>query len=133
MSTEHLIRLRGGWVFEFREGTSLAARHISLPTHWPAELLRPFRLVRRFGCPPFDVGRESASLRLENVPGLQSGWLNGQPIVGVIDHSGEIEVPLEARLQPRNELVLEVEPGVRSQATTPDLPWGSIALVIRSS
>ncbi len=126
---EHRIRFRGGWDWHVRDGEAEAVRRATLPADWPADLAGPFRLVRRFGRPPFDPGSESVSLELRGVPGLVAARLNGRelarPPAGVVDWS----VPLDEPFPPRNVLVLDVDLGA-DPMPPPEGGWGAISLVV---
>ena len=126
MSAEgHAIRLRGGWDCEARDGTT---RPLALPLdRWP-DAPGPFRLIRRFGRPPIDVGRESLALRLGNVPGLREARLNGRPLDGPTAGESTWEVPIEGDLPARSVLELDVDPADMTQG---GVGWGEVALVIR--
>jgi hypothetical protein len=130
MSTKHLIRLRGGWEWHTSEKGSPACGRIALPTVWPQGLSEPFQLVRRFGCPPVDPVRERTTLRLGDVLGLRSVWLNdrllGQPAEGI----DSIEFELGDLLRARNELRLEVDPRAWADLGADAVPWGTIALAV---
>jgi hypothetical protein len=130
---EHSIRLRGGW--ECRStaaGESLPAR-LALPTRWTSDQTGLITLTRRFGRPPLDADRDALWLRLDQVPGIRSLHLNGQPLVPIPPTSSRFEFPL-AGLLDRNQLDLEVDiaaASARSAAVGAD--WGVISLVIRSA
>ena len=128
---DHRIRFRGAWDWHGPEGEADAevqvARRVTLPADWPDGLDRPFRLLRRFGRPPFNPATEGARLELAGVPGLIAARLNGRSLgeipAGVVDWT----IPLSDDLLPRNALVLEVAlpPGPEGRRA-----WGSIALIV---
>jgi hypothetical protein len=66
-------------------------------------------------------------LVLEDVEGLRSATLNGEPLAVGASPSGRIEVDLPP-LDDRNALALDVEIGVA--AGGPSTPWGSVSLSI---
>ena len=126
---DHRIRLRGAWDRVVLEGETEVVCRVSLPTVWAAGQLSPFRLLRRFGRPPFDPAAESVRLELLGVPGLVAVRLNGREIAlppgGGVDWS----VPLGETLLARNALMLEVDLD-SSDGPIREEGWGSIALVI---
>jgi len=124
---EHRIRFRGAWDWHGPDGEAEVARRVTLPADWPADLAGPFRLLRRFGRPPFDPAAETARLDLANVPGLVAARLNGRDLGEIPPGAIDWSFPLADALLPRNALVLEVElpPGVEGRRG-----WGSIALVV---
>ncbi len=124
---EHRIRLRGAWDWHAREGEIEVVRRLDLPTDWPVGVVSPFRLIRRFGRPPFDPSAESARLEFVGVPGLVAARLNGQVLAGLPAGAADWSVRLSGPLLTRNALVLEVDLG---PGPPPEGPWGSIALVI---
>jgi hypothetical protein len=129
---EHLIRLRGGWLWHDPRAGSAddapgSSRGATLPMTRPAFPGGRVRLSRRFGIPAFDPARETLSLRLARVGGLTSAQLNGREIARPSPETTAMDVPLPDPLPRRNLLVLEVDfPGVGPQ---PDA-WGMVALVI---
>jgi hypothetical protein len=131
MSSEHLIRLRGGWEWQASEAGSEVGRRIALPTVWPPGLSAPIRLVRRFGGPPVDPQREQVVLRLENVPGLRSVWLNDRLLGQLTQNADALEFVVDEPLPARNLLRLLVDPTAWSDLEAISVPWGTIALAIR--
>ncbi len=128
-ATEHVIRLRQGWELTTRGPLDEASRRVSLPLPAVPGNGLPLRLVRRFGCPPFDPRTESLCLRLRSVPGLAGLTLNGVALSGSPDLDFSLEIPLPG-LSPRNELALELVPAPGCTAEShPD--WGDVALVVR--
>jgi hypothetical protein len=132
---EHVIRLRGGWLWYDVEppadATGVGAgRRISLPISWPepARSMRTVWLFRSFGAPPLEDPRQGVALRLEQVRGIISARLNGRELARPGPGLDSLEIPLPGGLPPRNTLVLEVDP--RGLLPGPG-PWGVIALVIR--
>ena len=127
--TEHRIRLRGAWDWHVvpEEGEAEVVRRVTLPAAWPPGVASPFLLLRRFGRPPLDPGREEARLELLDVPGLVSARINGREMARPPEGVSSWVVPLPGPLLPRNVLALEVD-----FRELPGLPtdWGSIALVI---
>jgi hypothetical protein len=106
---EHIIRLRGGWI-------------------WGPWLIRPFQ------APPIDPRCESLGLRLDEVAGLVAVVLNGQELARPPSGTRALWLPLprDPPLPRRNRLVLEVEPPRRPIGLSPNPgPWGAIALVVR--
>jgi len=128
---EHLIRLRGGWLWGDREGGAAAARRVSLPLEAPPRGTSRVVLTRQFGRPPLDPGRERLALRLEGVVGLVELRLNGRAMA--IPSGGATDLELSPDdLQPSgNVLVLEFLPSSRPHAEADDSRWGMVALVIR--
>jgi len=132
---EHVIRLRGGWLWYDVEPPADAAaggtgRRVALPIAWPepARAIRTAWLVRSFGAPPLEDPRQGVSLRLEQVGGLRSARLNGRELARPAPGTNSLEIALPGSLPPRNTLVLEVDP--RGLEPGPEA-WGLIALVIR--
>jgi hypothetical protein len=129
---DHLIRLRGGWL-QFDPHSPVDADsgiRVTLPMTWPAGPAGRVRLVRSFGPPPFDPGRETLTLRLEHVDGLVSARLNDREIARPTPGTATLDIPLPDPLPRRNLLVLDVDPPGDGR---PPGPWGAIALVIAPS
>lgn len=128
---EHLIRLRGGWSWDDREGGPVAARRVSLPLEGAPRGTSRIVLTRQFGRPPIDPGRERLALRLEGVDGLVGIRLNGHdlalPPVGATD----LELSPDDLQPTGNVLILEVIPSSGTHAGADNSRWGRIALVIR--
>lgn len=131
MPSEHLIRLRGAWEFETNLGGEPITRRVDLPTVWPADVRSPFCLGRRFGAPRLDPARDEIFLRLEDVAGLRKAWLNDIPLDLSPATAGRISIAIGTGLNPRNLLVLEVDPSDWDQE--PGGRWGTIALAIVST
>jgi hypothetical protein len=121
--SEHIIRLRGGWLYHDPDGVS--ERRLTLPVAWTPGLTERVRLVRLFQRPAIDPGRESLALRLESIPGLVVVRLNGREQARPSARSGSLFLSLEEPLPSRNVLELEAEPPAGCSE-----PWGVIALVI---
>jgi hypothetical protein len=129
---EHLIRLRGGWLWldpQAGPDPPGSGRRVTLPLTWPSLADPPgrVRLVRSFGPPPFDPARERLALRLERVGGLASAQLNGREIARPAPGTTALEIPLTGPLPRRNLLVLDVDPPGAGPTAG---PWGVVALVI---
>ena len=123
--TDHQIRLRGAW--DRLDDLNAPARRVDLPTVWSvADSARPFRLVRKFGRPPFDPNTQAIRLELVDVPGLLAVRLNGRTLP-VKDNPTRIE--LGGELSSRNLLELDVDLSGREKRDEGS-PWGTIALVI---
>jgi hypothetical protein len=131
--SEHRIRLRGGWeCCASAPRTDVAERRLNLPIRWSQEDPLRLRLTRRFGRPAFDPSCQKLVLELDQVAGIDSLFLNGQPIAAVSPERTHYEIALDRALE-RNTLVLEIQRPAAGQgepATAPE--WGVIALVIRS-
>jgi hypothetical protein len=123
---EHMIRLRGGWTLKSPEGETRQ----SLPyTELPVEPAG-FVLLRPFNAPKGLSPRETVSLRVESVPGVERILLNERVILdGKIADLARREIDVTSVLTGRCLLALEVGGGIR-QTTTEG--WGHVALVIRS-
>ncbi len=126
---EHRIRLRGAWDWILVEDEAEVARRVNLPTRWPTGLSSGFRLLRRFGRPPFDPATESVRLELLDVPGLVSVRLNGREIGRDLTGVDNRSIPLTEPILSRNALILGIDLGA-VEGLTPGEEWGSIALVI---
>jgi len=130
---EHSIRLRGGWECRSRAPGESLPKRLALPTRWTSDQTGLVTLTRRFGRPSWDAASEALSLRLDQVPGICSLRVNGQPLAPISPTSSRFEFPL-AGLLDRNQLDLEVDiaaAGARSAGDGAD--WGVISLVIRSA
>jgi hypothetical protein len=126
---EHRIRLRGGWECRTIEATPGDLERLTLPTHWPSGRRR--LLTRRFGRPRLGPGSR-VLLLMEQVPGIRSLLLNGQPAARASPEASRYEIPLGA-LPERNHLVLEIEPPRSTDPASLAAPgWGEIALLIRT-
>jgi len=129
--TEHRIRLRGGWGCCAAGLPESDEQRVTLPIRWSPDGLGRMRLTRRFGRPPFDPDRQVLILRLDQVAGIQSIVLNGQPIAGVCPEMSLHELQIN-HARDRNLLVLEMEPplpGMESAGASAE--WGIVALVVR--
>ncbi|MGO9468849.1 MAG: hypothetical protein ACLQIB_42925 [Isosphaeraceae bacterium] len=127
---EHSIRLRGGWECRPAAPAESPPKRLVLPTRWTSDQTGLVTLTRRFGRPPLDAAREALFLRLDQVPGIRSLHVNGQPLAPISPASSQYEFPL-AGLLDRNQIDVEVDiaaAGARSAA--PGLDWGLISLVI---
>lgn len=129
---EHLIRLRGPWEFRFPTDPGIEPIRLSLPADALPIAPNPMTILRQFGRPARGSASMTCSLRCESVPGLLTVHLNGEPL---IERSPEnalstdpIEVPIATPLRPRNRLELTVL-GKAASFTSPERPWGSVALV----
>jgi beta-galactosidase/beta-glucuronidase len=130
----HRIRLRGPWDCEplLRIGSAAALPRpcrMNLPCRWDEGGLANFagrvRYRRRFGLPTnLDAG-ESVWLSFAAVDAAADVWLNSQH-VGSHVGEGAFEFEVTKLLQPRNELVVEVE-----SASTSGGLCGEVALEIR--
>ena len=123
---EHRIRLARAWD---RCVADLPPRRVDLPTVWTAaDGRQPFDLVRQFQRPPIDGDRQGIDLEWVDVPGLRTGWFNGQTLeMGPAGAGEPSRIKLDALLRPgRNRLHLAVDLAGVDLAR----PWGSIALVI---
>jgi len=128
---EHRIRLRGGWGCCAAGLPETDEHRVTLPMRWSPDGLGRMRLTRRFGRPPFDPDRELLILRLDQVAGIRSMLLNGQPVAGVAPERSFYELQIN-HSRDRNLLVLEVErplPGMESAGASAE--WGIVALVVR--
>jgi hypothetical protein len=137
--TEHLIRLRRGWLCLEEGGLPNASdpesgRELTLPVTWPerAGSMTVVRLVRLFTAPSIDPACESLSLRLSAVAGLVSVQLNGRELARPTPGNTALELPLDDPLPRRNRLVLDVlPPGAGAAHGFAEPAWGFIALVIK--
>ena len=86
------------------------------------------RLTRRFNPPPLEAGSRVV-VRLQQVPGIRSLEVNGQPAVPVSPGCTEYEIVLEGSGGHR-WLVLEVETPDPSDSPSPPPEWGDVSLVI---
>ncbi|HEV3163998.1 MAG TPA: hypothetical protein VGZ22_08185 [Isosphaeraceae bacterium] len=132
MTSEHRIRLRGGWEREAEGQVTKERQRVTLPADWPTDARSGFRLIRRFSAPPLDSIGEAVSLRLGSVPGLRRVWLNDRLIASPAAGTDSLEIDLSDALSERNMLVLEVDPAVWCDRGGKAEVWGLIALVIRS-
>jgi len=129
--TEHRIRLRGGWGCCAAGLPQADEQRVTLPIRWRPDGPGRLRLTRRFGRPPFEPEREVLVLRLDQVAGIYSILLNGQPVARVSPDRSQYEIQLEHG-RDRNLLELELEPPLAGvDAAGPRAEWGLIALVIR--
>ena len=126
--SEHRIRLRGGWECCTCAVPEAPPKRLNLPIRWRAEHPKRVRLTRRFGSPPFDPFHQRLVLELEQVAGIDSLSLNGQPIAEISPERTRYEIPLDGAPE-RNTLVMELETSAAGRGAAPE--WGLIALVIR--
>lgn len=134
----HIIRLRGPWDYEPLSRTRLLpdgtireegagelppAGRIQMPADWAETLGAEFRgrvrYTRRFGCPSGLATNDLIELVIVQVDALGAVHLNGRPLVGIPAGQLNTRVDITRRLQPRNELHVEVElPDVDPAAPT---------------
>ncbi|ODU00731.1 MAG: hypothetical protein ABS79_02880 [Planctomycetes bacterium SCN 63-9] len=128
--SSHVIKFRKAWECHDLENPDMPPRRLYLPLSANSSVPNQARLSRAFGCPPLAWGRETLTIRLEQVPGLQALRLNDRPIPLPKPMVATLEVPLNAPLA-RNRLILDVcfEPAT-SQESSSHAGWGKIALVI---
>lgn len=120
---EHAIQLRRAWEAEIDGQTS----RLDLPITWGSAPPPP-RLRRRFNRPTIDPAREAISLRFESCAGVHGLTLNGRDLAQPIDDDAVSELECGPLLPMGNCLELILEP----DAVPRSIPWGRIALVIRS-
>src|SRR5258708_4468639 len=115
----HRIRLRGPWECEPLACTDPAAplpapRRMTMPCHWADGGLPGFRgrvrFRRRFGYPGRIDSFERVWLTFDDIDGTAAISLNGEAL-GTLVIPGEFDVT--ARLQPRNELIVDLDGGER--------------------
>jgi hypothetical protein len=128
---EHVIRFRGGWECHGLGGAAGNARRLTLPTVWNDGSPARMRLTRRFGCPPLEPGCQALSLRMDQVPGIDSLELNGRSIARVSPQISSYRIEL-GELTERNLLVLEFDRSTPASESWEGRQWGVIALVISS-
>ena len=131
MTSEHFIRLRGGWERQAEGEGNIPTPRITLPTTWPPDWIASIRLRRSFGRPPIDVDRQELVLRLEDVAGLRRVWLNDRALPLPEIPGDSIVLPIGDPLPDRNVLILEIDPSSWAIGERGPGVWGSIALVIR--
>ena len=117
----HEIQLRRGWEYAGSSDRLMAPTRLTLPTRWSATAAGRLRLYRRFQRPP-RISYTRVVLRLLQSPGIHAIFFNGQPIGPVSSEHAEHEISL-GLLDPRNELVLDVEP------PSDGSEWGTISLI----
>jgi hypothetical protein len=131
---EHVIRLRAAWDFESVAPSAESPRRVDLPVIWSHEITAPFRLARAFQTPRIDPEHECVILRLAEVSGLTRVVLNGCRLRAFDGGTCDSELPLGQLNPGRNLLELHVDPSRwRSDRGESSGPWGTIALVIRST
>ena len=126
---EHRIRLRAAWEFRPEGDDDDPGRRVDLPTTWPADTPRRFRLVRRFGHPRVDPIREQIALELAEVPGVVAAVVDGVRQDAPVDRDADWQIPLEAGKADRHTVILEVDRGNSPQPDSAG-PWGVIAVVV---
>jgi hypothetical protein len=127
---EHRIRLRGGWECP-TEGAKGSYDRLTLPVVWKRHGPASARLVRRFGRPSFDPASQVLVLEMKNVAGILALFLNGHPITPVAVETSSYEILVDA-LPERNRLEITVDRSWLAGDGRSELPWGEIALVVRS-
>lgn len=128
---EHLIRLRGGWLWQELDSPATCPIQTTLPAYFDSRDGVRVRLSRRFGRPSLDHQTETLWLRLQNVPGLVSIMINGSPIPLHQDDTQPLEIAMKD-LPDRNLLVLEMSnPEADAARQAAAHAWGEIALVVR--
>ena len=112
----HIIRLRGPWDYEVLSqaaGPPAAAPsgRLQIPCDWSATLGAEFRgLVRyrrffNWTAPLGDTTK--VTLAFDSVAQIATAMLNGQPLGSI--GPGPAWRPIEQLLQPRNELIVDIE------------------------
>ncbi len=124
---EHRIRLRGPWDRILAADVAGRLARVDLPLGGVDARLGPFRLIRKFGRPPFDPATETLRLDLAGVPGLVSATLNGSALPMADLDRGALSIPIPGSIPARNILALDVDPALAEGFGG---AWGSIALVI---
>src|SRR5438132_951062 len=104
---EHRIQLRGGWECCAAGLPQSVGRRVTLPIRWSSDDLGRMRLTRRFGRPRLEPGQQELVLQIDQVAGIHSILLNGQPIAAVSPETTRYEIGLDPWLE-RNVLVLEL-------------------------
>jgi hypothetical protein len=128
---EHRIRLRGGW--ECRdEGLPNSQDRLTLPVEWGRHGPVCTRLLRRFGRPPFDRASQALLLEMNNVAGIRALFLNGHAITPVAVETSSYLIAL-GPIPERNRLEIEVDRSWLESEVASIMPWGEIALVVRSN
>lgn len=129
----HRIRLRGPWECEPLAGEPLPpACRMTMPCRWREGGLGDFagrvRFRRRFGLPRQIDPHERLWLTFAGIEGAADLSLNRQPLGRAVHGPYPLDYEVTALLQPRNELIVEVEsPGGDGGL------WGEVALEIRAT
>lgn len=131
----HRIRLRGPWECEPLQalGDLLlpGPRRMNLPCRWAEAGLVDFaglvRFRRRFGYPGRIDDCERVWLTFAAIEGSAAVWLNGIELDRPVPNAIGFEYCITSLLQPRNELVVEVNGPVTGGI------WGAVALEVRRS
>jgi hypothetical protein len=135
----HIIRLRGPWQYEplartrlLPDGSTITetgevpgAGSMQMPADWNAALGSEFRgrvrYTRRFGRPRGLEDGDRVQLVLAQLDAFGAVCLNARPLVRIPPGMLDTRVDITDRLQPRNELSVEVELP-RCDAASPPLP-----------
>ena len=127
--SDHLIRLRAGWIGDFETGST----GIDLPTAWLAfRPARKFKLHRSFRLPRIKP-EDSLDLVLDHVLGLASVALDEDDRSEAVTGPGPFSIPINAGPPRRVRLTLEIDPALwPTEFNDTDLPWGLVALRIRT-
>ncbi len=105
---------------------------LTLPVVWGRDGPASAWLLRRFGRPPFDPASQVLLLEMKNVAGIRALLLNGHPITPVAVETLSYEILLDA-LPERNRLEIEIDRSWLAGDAASAMPWGEIALVVRSN
>jgi hypothetical protein len=112
----HIIRLRGPWEYEVLSQTggapiAPAAGRVQMPCNWSATLGDDFRgrvrYRRFFNWTAQLEAAQQVTLALEGASHCAEVTLNGQPLGHI--GTGPAWLPITSLLQPRNELVVDIE------------------------
>ena len=122
--SEHRIHLRKAWEIGAWDAPNSPATRIDLPLETP-QAAAHICLRRAFQQPAIDPNLDCLALLLEQIPGLKSVQLNGNPLwSGLADDQTRLELPWLAEEPRRCILTLEVEQGLPQG-------WGTVAILIR--
>lgn len=129
----HRIRLRGPWECEPLTGDALPPPcRVTMPCRWRESALGEYagrvRCRRRFGLPRQIDPHERIWLTFAGIDGVADFSLNRQPLDQAVRGPYPLEYEITSLLQPRNELIIEVEAADGDGGL-----WGEVALEIRAT
>lgn len=131
----HAIRLVGPWRVAWLPSSGAAAdrqleRTVRLPASWRelfGDVAGRARFERRFNRPTGLSTAHRVSIVLEEVAGRVQVALNGEALSAASDPRGRQVFDVTPRLQPHNQLMVELE---FDPAVNPDVPGGLFRAVV---
>lgn len=141
----HKMTLRGPWELQWLESAdepqpakvdSSQPLRVKMPSDWQSQFGDQAGTVsfkRHFHKPTNLDDNESVFVVLTGFGGHGTASLNGDSLGEFQDGSGPVEFEITNRMDPSNQLVLELEFDPGSSGNSPGGLWGPVVLEIRSA